>query len=300
MALEDIDEVAALFRRRDEALGLHPEPVQSFLGWVMGLRYVRLERDTAVVERDGAIVATLTSHRDPASPGAALSSEGAVDPAMRGQGLGTWLVDRLDSLVADHADELPFTVRALAPSADAAASELLTARRFAHVRVSHEMAIELGSSPRASSSTPGVSLRTFEKGRDERTVWETHETAFVDHFGFTPAPYESWAETWYGADDWDPSHVVLAEIDGQAVGHIAWVDADPDGYIIDVSVLPPFRGRGIAKALLARVFDDIAAAGKARATLTVDAENATGAVGLYEAVGMLPYRAWHVFERAAR
>ena len=298
MALEDIHEVAALFRRRDEALGLHPEPVQTFLNWVLRLPFVQLERDTALLERDGAIVATLTSHRDPASPGAALSSEAAVDPSVWGRGFGSWLIDRLERIVADRASERPFQVRALTPSVDKPASELLESRGFRRVRVSHEMAIDLSVARRPFDPPPGVALRAFETGRDERTVWETHETAFVDHFGFTPTPYESFAAEWYDDEDWDPSHVILAEVDGKVGGHIAWVAADPDGYIIDVSMRPAFRGRGIAKSLLTRAFDDIAASGRERATLTVDTENTTGAVGLYAAVGMLPYRAWHVYEKA--
>jgi ribosomal protein S18 acetylase RimI-like enzyme len=299
MRLDDIDEVAALFRRRDEGLGLHPEPVHAFLGWMLRLPFVDLERDTTVLERDGAIVASLTSFRDPALPGAYLASEGAVDPAMRGQRLGAWLLARLDAVVADRADELPFDVHALVPSVDRAGNELLGAHGFAMVRVNHEMAIDLAAARRTFEPPPDVTLRTFEEGRDERAMWETHQLAFVDHFGFTPMPYESWEKEWYASDDWDPSHVVIAEVDGSPAGHVGWVDADPDGYIVDVSMLPAFRGRGIAKSLLSRAFDDIAAAGKRRATLTVDTENTTGAVGLYEAVGMLPYRAWHVFARHA-
>ena len=111
------------------------------------------------------------------------------------------------------------------------------------------------------------------------------------------SPLLRWAQAWYEPDSWDPSAVLFAEVDGDAVGVLAWVDADTDGYIADVSVLPSHRRRGIAGALLRRAFDDIERTGRQRATLTVDSENTTGAAGVYERVGMRPYREWHVYAR---
>jgi mycothiol synthase len=266
---------------------------------LLGLPYVSAPRDSAVLERDGAIVAWLTAFRDPASVGSPLSSEGAVDPAMWGRGLGGWLLDWLERTAASRADEGPFDVHALTLGVDAAAHALLTSRGFSRVRVSLEMAIDL-TEPRPALGRPaGFTVRTFEPGRDERTFWRIHEEAFAGHFGFAPSPYESFAGQWYGSDSWDPSMVLFAEVDGSPVGALAWVDAGSDGYVVDVSVLRSHRRRGVARSLLARAFDDIAAAGKARATLTVDSENANGAVELYERVGMRPYRQWHVFATGA-
>jgi GNAT superfamily N-acetyltransferase len=299
ISLDDVEEISELFRRRDEALGVEPEPVGAFLRWMLGLSYVSPQRDTVVLEREGAIVASLTAFRDPASVGSGLWSEGAVDPAMWGQGLGDWLVGWLDRAVASRADEWPFDVHALTLDVDTAAHRLLVSRGFSRVRVSHEMAIDL-TRPRPAPEVPaGVVLRTFEPGRDERAFWQIHEEAFEGHFGFAPSPYESFADSWYGSESWDPSRVWFADVDGAPVGVLAWIDADADGYIADVSVLRDHRRRGIARSLLTCAFGDIAAAGKTRATLTVDSENANGAVGLYEGVGMRPYRQWYVFGRSA-
>jgi ribosomal protein S18 acetylase RimI-like enzyme len=126
-----------------------------------------------------------------------------------------------------------------------------------------------------------------------------HEDAFDGHFGFVPKPYESFAAEWYDAEDWDPAKVLFAEAGGEVVGEIAWIHAEPDGYIPSLGVVPAHRRQGIAAALLARAFDAIAQAGHRRATLSVDSENATGAVGVYERAGMHAYRAWHVYERPA-
>jgi ribosomal protein S18 acetylase RimI-like enzyme len=92
--------------------------------------------------------------------------------------------------------------------------------------------------------------------------------------------------------------VLLAEHDGVVVGETAWVEAGTDGYIPSVGVLAAYRGRGIGTALLRTAFVRIADAGFANATLSVDSENTTGAVGVYRSVGMEPVRESHVFEQA--
>ena len=58
----------------------------------------------------------------------------------------------------------------------------------------------------------------------------------------------------------------------------------------------PWRGRGIGSALLRRSFSDIARRGGREVTLWVDSENATGAVGVYERVGMQPLVITDVYE----
>ena len=65
----------------------------------------------------------------------------------------------------------------------------------------------------------------------------------------------------------------------------------------ELGVLAPWRGRGIATALLGRAFATFASRGLPRVMLNVDSENSTGAVRLYERVGMRTARAWDVYEK---
>jgi mycothiol synthase len=297
--LDDIPALVAMFRRRDEALGVAPEPVDAFLSWMLRLPYVRRERDTVVVECGADVVGSLTMQHDPAAVGSHLTFEIGVDPSASDLALERWLVDRAEAVAAERADERPSAVHAIVVAGDESQETLLASRGYRHVRVTHEMEIALDG-PRCDVPLPGgITARTFEPGRDERTFWRVHEEAFEGHFGFVPKPYESFAAEWYESDDWDPSRVLFAEVDGHVVAEVAWIDAGADGYIPSLGVVPAYRRRGIAAALLSRAFDDVAAAGKARATLSVDTENATGAVGVYERAGMRAYRAWHVYERPA-
>ena len=69
-----------------------------------------------------------------------------------------------------------------------------------------------------------------------------------------------------------------------------------DAYVAELGVIPAYRGRGIAKALLRRSFAALLQRGHDEVRLGVDAQNPTGAVALYESVGMTPFRVYDVFD----
>lgn len=58
------------------------------------------------------------------------------------------------------------------------------------------------------------------------------------------------------------------------------------GWINTLGVGTRWRGRGLGESLLCGAFSDLHARGLRRVGLGVDAENATGALRLYERVGM--------------
>ena len=300
VTLDDVDVVAAMVGRSEAALGLREEAQEPFLRWALGLPYVVLRRDSVLIERGGDAAAFGGVMRDPAAVGSSLDWFSVVDPAHLDRSLGSWLVTwAFGVAAAREAIEGPFEVRTNAPAPDAAAHRLLTSRGLAHVRTMWTMHRDLAELP-AGPPPDGVRIRTFEIGRDERTFWEVAETSFEGHYGHVPSPFESWEAEWYQAHDWNPDAVLLAEHDGSVVGELAWVGAGEDGYIASVGVLEAHRGKGIATALLHAAFADIARAGHRSATLGVDTENATGAVGLYRSVGMEPVRESHIFERTRR
>ncbi|MGJ4947368.1 GNAT family N-acetyltransferase [Bradyrhizobium sp. HKCCYLS20291] len=84
-----------------------------------------------------------------------------------------------------------------------------------------------------------------------------------------------------------PQSVVL--VDGQVVG---WCDILPDTRrtvyahcgTLGMGLLPPYRGRGIGRALLQRTMDAALAFGLTRIVLTVREEN-LNAIALYESIG---------------
>ena len=299
-SLDDVELIGALIGRSEAALGLREEDSTSFLRWAMALPYVELERDSLIVESEGEAAGFGGVVRDPAAVGSSLDWFGVVDPAHLGRSLGDGIV-RWALAVASMRDpeEGPFVVRANIPAPDASAHALLARHGLTHVRTMWTMHREVAGAE-AAAPPAGVTIRRFETGRDERTFWEVSEASFEGHYGHVPSPFESWEGEWYRSDDWDPDRVLLAERDGAVVGELAWVGSGADGYIASVGVLEAHRGRGIARALLRTAFVDIAGAGLTSATLSVDTENATGAVGLYRSAGMDVVRESHIFERAER
>ena len=69
------------------------------------------------------------------------------------------------------------------------------------------------------------------------------------------------------------------------------------GWIGDLAVRAPWRRRGLGQALLLHSFGLFAEAGKRRAGLGVDRDNATGALALYERVGLRIVRQSNTWER---
>jgi mycothiol synthase len=136
----------------------------------------------------------------------------------------------------------------------------------------------------------GCTVRPF---RDVESDWRglhaASSSAFLDHFDFTPLGFDEWREHHRGETE-DPTQWVVAEIDGQIIGHAMGSNrfaSEDCGYVASIGVVREHRGRGIARALLlARMSDDIER-GFISTILHVDATNPTGATRLYESVGMV-------------
>jgi GNAT superfamily N-acetyltransferase len=85
--------------------------------------------------------------------------------------------------------------------------------------------------------------------------------------------------------------VLLAEVDGERVGVLAY-SLNPnlyhaaDGCLVeDLFVRPRFRGRGVGRALVARVMAEAARQGWAEVSVSTDRDN-HAALGLYRGLGL--------------
>lgn len=120
-----------------------------------------------------------------------------------------------------------------------------------------------------------------------------HNAAFADHWGSQPVATQAWRTDYARSSfraDW--SFVVRTEagqVAGYAMSSAYQQDWDAsgirDGWTDRLGVRPEFRGRGIARALLARSMQAFAEAGLDAAGLGVDADNPTGAFSLYQSMG---------------
>ncbi len=184
-------------------------------------------------------------------------------------------------------------------STDAVAASLYQAAGMTVVRRFYRMRIESTSAeiPTAAPDLPpGVEIVVRDDEETHRAVWAVDNESFIDHWNFTPTPYEEWWDDFSVGDIRDPDGWWLLTVDGEPAA-ICILDESRaevgDGYVSVLGVRREFRNRGLASLLLQRAFVRYRDMGRAGTQLGVDAESLTGAVGVYERVGM---RAVHVID----
>jgi mycothiol synthase len=261
----------------------------------------------AACHPDGEIVAAGLSTARPAGPTMRrYDLDGAVHPAHRGRGLGRRLLARQEArarrrheqeavAIPGHiglgADERQDDVRRLAERAGFEAHRWYT-----------DLRRPVTDPPAAPELPDGVRLVPFSPDLDER-VRLAHNEAWLDHWGSYPRTAEKWRAWVTGHRNFrrDLSHVALATAAGgppQVAGYVVNSTFEQDwpaqgfteGWSLLVGVRRPWRGRGVATALLIASIGSFAAAGLQSAGLDVDSENPTGALQLYLRLGYQPQR----------
>ena len=178
--------------------------------------------------------------------------------------------------------------------------ERLLARGFAVVRESHEMRIDLVDAPPAPAWPPGIEPRPLRRERDEPAVYAADQEAFAEHFLFEAIPYEEWRRRMVDVAEFDPDLWLVAWDGDEVAAYVAGTVADDGGTVGDLAVRRPWRRRGLGQALLTAELRGFARRGVTPVRLYVDAQNATGAVALYERVGMRVERRFEVLRKRVR
>jgi ribosomal protein S18 acetylase RimI-like enzyme len=274
----DIDALAALFALDEEhTLGrpskITPADLRAWVG------EVDLDRDTWLAEEAGRPVAVGWVWRR----GELANGVGVVHPDARDRGFGSWLVESAERRAADAgAKRLQYDVLAR----DVGGPALLEARGFREVRRFYIMAIELQGPPPSPIVPDRVTLETFRED-DAREFFAALDEAFQDHWEHHSRPFDEWWESKRTQPGYDPTLWFVVR-DGRDIVAAArnYPNRNGGGWVDALGVRRAYRGRGLAKALLYRTFEEFHARGVNRISLGVDAQNPTGATELYEKVGM--------------
>ncbi|MEV4898024.1 GNAT family N-acetyltransferase [Nonomuraea sp. NPDC055795] len=263
------------------------------------------ERDAVIAVDDAGRAVAYGSATAPASQETIVwvDLDGTVTPARRGEGIGrallAWQEARgLQHLAACDA-ALPGWLASSAHDHSTAAIRLLEAHGYERARWWLELECDLKAPVAEPPSDSGVRLVPYGQEWQERARSAMND-AFRDHWGSQPVTAAEWASG-DRLEAFRPDLSVLAVTpgapgshDGERVIGLVFVDVAPDewplrggpfGYITAVGVRREARGRGLARTLLAHVLRTLRADGLDRAVLDVDADNPTGALGLYQSLG---------------
>ena len=191
-------------------------------------------------------------------------------------------------------------------AANQATIAALEAAGWEHDRTDWTMEIDLAAAaPLPEPAWPdGIALRPVDLDRDARAIHAAENEFFSDHYGFTPNPFEQWWHFRTRFFQAQPELWVVAMADDEIVGMALCSSQRPGqpdlGWISTLGVRRDWRRRGLALAILHESFRRLAARGRARAGLGVDANSLTGATRLYEKAGMHVVREAYEFELVVR
>ncbi len=271
-------------------------------------------RDDRIAAFDGSSMVAYGGVRPRvgASDHVRIDAECAVNPARRGQGLGTalveWIIERSGAIQSSTGPHLEARIHSHVFLHDDARVALLAALGFRQVNWSALMRTNLQHDPRPSPTWPdGLTLHTYDRGWSDATRL-AHNAAFADHWGFAPwtpamwaqwvddtkntSPELSWVLTAVSSPDAVVGYVISQEYEANAA-----VTGRREAYLAKFGVLPELRGRGLGAALLSHALREYTARGFDESALDVDTENRTGAFGLYERAGFTIEARTATFER---
>ena len=137
----------------------------------------------------------------------------------------------------------------------------------------------------------GITVRPPEP-HELRAVWEADVEGFRDHFGATEQDEDDWNH-WLATETTDPSLWQVAWDGDRVVSQVrVYIDEDENrafgrrrGWTEDISTVPEYRRRGLARSLLVLGLHALRDRGMAEAALNVHTEGLHGAKRLYESVG---------------
>jgi mycothiol synthase len=221
-------------------------------------------------------------------------AEADVHPAVRGRGLGAellaWTETRARGLGGGR-------VAQTVTDNDRAAAALFKRSGYRPKDTAWILETVMDEAPSAPAPPPGIHIRPYAMGRDDKAAYRLIEDAFGEWPDRAPATFDEWAGLTVARDSFRPELSPLA-FDGDRLVGAALVlsTVDPgEGQIYQVATHRDYRGRGIARTLLGEAFGGFYRAGCRTCVLSTN--SFTGALPLYERVGMRIRRSYTRYEK---
>lgn len=287
----DEDAIAALFNAAETAFGVDPFFTAADIRDDMGGWIKNPDRDTRLcLDADGTLVA-YGGVVPPAPDGSHGFAPGAVHPEWLGRGIGrelmAWQFERFGEMHAEQAPGRDWDLDAGTSEKDSVSARLYARFGMRPVRYFHEMKASLPASGEDAPVPDGLRLVPFAPELAEPVHYANVE-AFADHWGFEPEPYEDFARRHYESETFRPDLSCVALDGDEVAAYVLSYDNVPGTLHVGlVGTRRSWRKRGVASAMLTSVLEAGTVDGKTHATLGVDADSPTGAVGVYERAGFV-------------
>ena len=286
---EDVDAAAAVVQAEERAL-------RGESTWDAGdmtdfWRYVNFDDAAWLVERDDAVVAFAVGvERDDW-----MDFWLAVRPETRGQGLGAWLLDRVERRAVESGTR---QVKLGVFAEDADMRSFFESLGYREVRHFFQMQIDLDREPDSPEWPAGIEPDRF-RPEDARPFHAALHEAFAEEWGFVRVPFEEWKRRRLEDPETDTSLWFVARA-GEEIAGFARCDArrHGGGWIGALGVRPGWRQRGIGLALVQEALREFHRRGEPHVGLGTDAANPTGSTRLYERAGMRVIKEDVVYEKA--
>jgi mycothiol synthase len=254
-------------------------------------------RDVAVAELEGRAVGMASQDWVDTRDGEMRDFRlwGAVDPEYRRRGIGTALLADNERRARALWSSAPTDLRPVygAWAADRRpAAKLLERAGYELVRWFFDMVRPTLDDAQSDVPLPeGFDVRSVTK-EQYPAIWKANREAFRDHWGGSDES-EAAMRRFLEAPDADPSLWLIAwEGDEIAGGIINGIHPEENealgiqrGWLSSVFTRRQWRRRGLARALIAQSLVLLRDRGMTSAGLGVDADNPSGALGLYEEAG---------------
>ncbi len=299
-SLADAEAVAALKRAIDVHRHGTSEVTADEVRLEWALPRLSLDDDAWVVEdADGTVVAYGLCWME--APPDEVAAEQLVDPAHRRRGLNELLLGLCETRAAELARAGGLggvTLGVWAHETDSRRLELLKRCGYRQERAFLRLERDLDDSLEAPLWPAGIVVAPFRPGVDDAAVHTAHEEAFADHYGPAEADLDEWIQSRLGHEGPDLGLWLVAWDGNEVVGGIEAMETPRGGYMGELFVRRPWRGRGIGRALMLQECAELRRRGMENAFFAVDAANPTGALRLHESVGFRSSRgATLLFER---
>jgi mycothiol synthase len=238
--------------------------------------------DVLLVESGGELVAWAQVNGDRA--------DADVHPSHRGRGIGLALVDWTERTALERGGGGEPRIGQTVIEGLSGTRELFIDRGYEWGWDSWVLRMPADASPTAPTVGPGITIRAARVDEDH-AVYLVVENAFNEWDGRTPRTFQQWKSGTLDRTDFERSLLFVAatgraESDGDGIVGVCFGMQYPDeGWADQIAVVPGHRGRGLARAMLARLFDEFRSRGETRLGLNTDSR--TGALGLYLDIGMV-------------